>query len=356
MSDKMKTAYKLRFVPLAITLPTLIIVLVLRYAAQLPLGGTLRYCAIITFASFIFLQAMREQERNKNGKERTFAPKPQKYAGPGFDPFDIPISNIDDEACPVIRVLNDGSSYLLTEWFPLEGNGSHITEEMILRDMAAFISAQIFREDRDRFVIMSNAFGVITKALEWLDKNVRRFDKGDKMQVIRAYFNCGEYYGEAFRQYESKGLISSHDAPGSFPYEDFLHEEFPDEFLMWVDWREEDKNIIRYCENILQTGSLSAESYIDDSGKLIVIISYRGQEYSIPYMEDKTDRDTTIISLNEVLAPDYEIRFCIDSGGSDTLAFLPLSTKQWAELIAEFGLDKITDRFREIKRGITIFG
>ena len=72
-------------------------------------------------------------------------------------------------------------------------------------------------------------------------------------------------------------------------------------------------------------------------------------------MEDKTDRDTTIITLNEVLSPDYEIRFCIDSDGSDTLAFLPLSAKQWADLEAGVGRRKINNRFREIKRGITMF-
>jgi len=37
------------------------------------------------------------------------------------------------------------------------------------------------------------------------------------------------------------------------------------------------------------------------------------------------------------LAPEYEIRFCIDSNGSDTLAFLPLPVATWAELETSHG-------------------
>lgn len=44
------------------------------------------------------------------------------------------------------------------------------------------------------------------------------------------------------------------------------------------------------------------------------------------------DRHITICLLNEALAPDYEVRFCIDSNGSDKLAFLPLPTSTWQEM------------------------
>jgi hypothetical protein len=52
--------------------------------------------------------------------------------------------------------------------------------------------------------------------------------------------------------------------------------------------------------------------------------------------------------LNEVLKPDYEIRLCANSLGSDTLAFLPLSAKQWMDLEDEFGQNKVNKLF--IKR------
>ncbi|WP_228277599.1 hypothetical protein [Acinetobacter dispersus] len=44
----------------------------------------------------------------------------------------------------------------------------------------------------------------------------------------------------------------------------------------------------------------------------------------IPYQGEGADRDTTLKALNQILQPDYEIRFCMASDGSDTLAFLPL--------------------------------
>ncbi|WP_262463682.1 hypothetical protein [Acinetobacter dispersus] len=41
----------------------------------------------------------------------------------------------------------------------------------------------------------------------------------------------------------------------------------------------------------------------------------------IPYQGEGADRDTTLKALNKILQPDYEIRFCLASVGSDTLEF-----------------------------------
>jgi len=49
-----------------------------------------------------------------------------------------------------------------------------------------------------------------------------------------------------------------------------------------------------------------------------------------------------------MLRGEYEIRFCADSAGSDTLAFLPLSTKQWVELETRHGND-VSKRFHKIE-------
>ncbi len=217
--------------------------------------------------------------------------------------FTIPIEGIDNNALPAIKVFGNNISYLTTKRFPWEGNGSHITEKMITEDMAAFIGAKVFRKSRDRFVIESNTYDVIAKTLAWLDKAARTFDKRDVMQVVRAFLNCGSYCDEAFRQYQNKGIRFGVYDPGLFPYEEFLHEAFPKEFLLWVDKNQEDQYLIQACENILHTGSLRAESYMDDSGKSMVLISYKGQEYNIPYQEDETDRNITMITLNKAHPP-----------------------------------------------------
>jgi len=365
----MKTAYKLRFLPLALLLPTFLVVLALRFILQMPISDrTLLQCGLLAFVAFIFLQAMRQYERERKQKAENPAPNTKQEISKSESPMkartnlnevwmEIPVKGVDDEASPVIRVFSDNISFLLTEWFPWEGKGSFFTEEMIVKDMATFIGAKVSRDDRDRFLIMSNDYPVISKTLIWFDKKIRRLDKSDKMQVIRAYMSCGDCCAEAFQQYKSKGLLPDSYLPDLFPFEDFLYEEFPEEFLMWVDWREEDDAIIRYCENILQTKALSAKSVSsnDDPLGFELIITYKGMNHKVMYPGEDADRDTTIITLNEVLAPDYEIRFFVVSGGGDTLAFLPLSAQQWAELEETFGDEQLERHFAKIHSGLKMF-
>ena len=80
----------------------------------------------------------------------------------------------------------------------------------------------------------------------------------------------------------------------------------------------------------------------------MVLISYKGQEYNIPYQEDETDRNITMITLNKALAPDYQIRFCDVLVGNYAFVFLPLPAEQWRELEREFGRETITRFFKEI--------
>lgn len=57
-----------------------------------------------------------------------------------------------------------------------------------------------------------------------------------------------------------------------------------------------------------------------------------------------TDRHLAMVKLNELLTPGYEIRFCVDSMGDDTLAFVPLAPAAWRALEREFG-DAVGRRF-----------
>ena len=60
------------------------------------------------------------------------------------------------------------------------------------------------------------------------------------------------------------------------------------------------------------------------------------------------DRDTTIKSINEFIQPKYEIRFCIESLGNDTLAFVVLTKDLWKQLENEFDKEKVRYYFEEI--------
>jgi hypothetical protein len=111
-----------------------------------------------------------------------------------------------------------------------------------------------------------------------------------------------------------------------------------DQTVFWVDWREDDSDIVGYCEGVLQTGSLTAELVeVDTPIGCDLFISYGGQRIRVPFINGPEDRHITLCALNQALAPDFEVRFCIDSNGSDTLAFLPLPVAKWAELEQRHG-------------------
>lgn len=87
-----------------------------------------------------------------------------------------------------------------------------------------------------------------------------------------------------------------------------------------------------------------------------IIIEWNGKKYKISYPnEEGSDRDTTIKTLNKVIQPEYEIRLFMESLGSDTLAFVPLSKEEWEELEKEFGEEKVNYYFSKIKDNSKMF-
>lgn len=122
-----------------------------------------------------------------------------------------------------------------------------------------------------------------------------------------------------------------------------------------VDWREEDDAIVGYAEDLLQTGDLSAELVgVDDDPGFELYISRKGKREKVPLVAGKEDRHITLNALNELLQPEYEIRVCVDSRGSDTLAFLPLPAADWTALEARFG-KKVAAHFRKIEAQPNLF-
>lgn len=79
---------------------------------------------------------------------------------------EIPIKNIDDDAAPFIRVFNDGTSFLLTEWFRED---CAITEKMLTQDVAKTLNIEITREDKDRFVINTNDDKLLTQFIDYIN-------------------------------------------------------------------------------------------------------------------------------------------------------------------------------------------
>ena len=122
-----------------------------------------------------------------------------------------------------------------------------------------------------------------------------------------------------------------------------------------VDWREEDDAIVGCCENILKTGDLSAEVVeVQAEPGFEMYISHRGHRVKVPLVVGTEDRHITVHTLNELLKPAFEIRVCVDSNGSDTLAFLPLAAADWLALEARFG-DVVAKHFRKVEERPNLF-
>jgi hypothetical protein len=111
-----------------------------------------------------------------------------------------------------------------------------------------------------------------------------------------------------------------------------------DSTVFWIDWRQEDETIAESCESVLRTGYLSGELVeVDSEEGYEVYLRYRERRVKVPLSYSGGDRHVTLCALNRVLAPEHEVRFCIDSNGGDTLAFLPLASEQWAAFEQRYG-------------------
>jgi hypothetical protein len=140
------------------------------------------------------------------------------------------------------------------------------------------------------------------------------------------------------------------------PTEQAIRELLDDETTVFcVDWRQQDETIADVCENLLRTGRLSGELVeVDSDEGYEVYIQYGDRRVRVPLTYSAADRHVTLCALNNALAPEYEVRFCIDSNGSDTLAFLPLLVAQWAELEQRYGVS-VGGRFYQIKERPNLF-
>lgn len=124
-----------------------------------------------------------------------------------------------------------------------------------------------------------------------------------------------------------------------------------DSCVFMVDWRGDDDAIVRDCEDILLTGVLSAEM---TWAPMELFIIYRGQRHRVPLVIGAGDRHITLHTLNQVLAPDFEIRWCRAMEGDDTLGCIPLSANDWRELEKQFG-SKVADHFGLIQERPNLF-
>lgn len=128
-----------------------------------------------------------------------------------------------------------------------------------------------------------------------------------------------------------------------------------DTTVFWIDWRQEDETIPESCELILRTGILSGELVeVNSEQGYEVYVRYRDSRVKVSLSYSDRDRHITLCALNQVLAPEFEVRFCVDSNGSDTLAFLPLACEQWSTFEQRYG-EAVGKRFYRLTEHPNLF-
>lgn len=118
---------------------------------------------------------------------------------------------------------------------------------------------------------------------------------------------------------------------------------FNSEAIIWIDWREYDEDIISYFNGLLpQEDIVNVEIKEIKLGRGIdIILKKDNKTLTIPYEDDKTDRDITIKTLNDFLSPKYQIRVFMESVGDDTIAFTILNSDEWKGLENSVGKEKL---------------
>ena len=138
---------------------------------------------------------------------------------------------------------------------------------------------------------------------------------------------------------------------------DNMEKFFNSRAITWIDWREYDEDIISYFNGLLpQEDIVDVEIKEIKLGRGIDIILKKGNKsLTIPYEDDRTDRDITIKTLNDFISPKYQIRVFMESIGDDTLAFTVLNSDEWKDLENEFGKEKLEFFFTPVSQFKGIF-
>lgn len=127
--------------------------------------------------------------------------------------------------------------------------------------------------------------------------------------------------------------------------------------LIWIDWRDFDDSIINYFNKKLpDEDKIQFECVESEKERGIdIFLKKDGVSRSVPYGDDCTDRDTTLKSIQEYVSPKYQIRWYMESLGSDTLAFCIGLTSQWEQLEQEFGAENVAFYFSPVRADSAMF-
>ena len=132
--------------------------------------------------------------------------------------------------------------------------------------------------------------------------------------------------------------LSPYHAYLANPADEDAEETFADSAAtIWIDWGEDDTDILDYLNDRLPDNAQIA--YQADGDDLYLLRD--GARERVPYQGDGWDRDTTLHAANRYLAATHQIRWRLPSLGSDTLAYSVLAHADWQTLEQQHGAARV---------------
>jgi hypothetical protein len=84
-------------------------------------------------------------------------------------------------------------------------------------------------------------------------------------------------------------------------------------------------------------------------------LRYRGRKRIVPCKFSREDDAILIHTIDQLVGEDTPLRFCTDTSGSSTVAFLALRAEDWAALENEFGKERVAYRFLPLANDVDQF-
>ena len=84
-------------------------------------------------------------------------------------------------------------------------------------------------------------------------------------------------------------------------------------------------------------------------------LRYRGRKRIVPRKFSREDDAILIHTIDQLVGEDTPLRFCTDTSGSSTVAFLALRAADWVALEREFGHERVAYRFLPLASDVDQF-
>jgi len=121
--------------------------------------------------------------------------------------------------------------------------------------------------------------------------------------------------------------------------------------VMWLNENSAVDEIIYRIEELIEMKCLEKE-ILDDNGIRLI---YNQKSIQIADSNGEINLNKLLAAINELLHPDYEIRFWKGSYGMTDLAFIPLAKELWDALEEHLSTSLVNEEFRRVEFDTQLF-